>query len=166
MEITGNPIIEVVDNEEKHFCCQGCAKTYKNAHEMGMVSDIQPKFELHKKQEPKETSEDAVYFSVSGMWCAGCASAAENVLRNQTGIKDANISFAAERGKVIFNPGIVNIQNTLEKLDKLGYQARVLGNISDRKSERKQENTLLQLILSLAFGMQVMLIYLVQLYPL
>ncbi|MEJ2759945.1 MAG: HAD-IC family P-type ATPase, partial [Anaerolineales bacterium] len=35
-----------------------------------------------------------------------------------------------------------------------------------RKKEKKQENTLLQLITSLAFGMQVMLIYLTQLYPL
>lgn len=166
MNISGNPVIEVVNHEEKHFCCQGCAKAYKKAHEAGMVSDIQQKIGSHTKQEKKETSEDAVYFSLHGMWCAGCASAAENVLKNQAGVKEANISFAAERGKVIFDPGIVNIQSTLEKLDKLGYQANVLDSISDRKIERKQENTLLQLIVSLAFGMQVMLIYLVQLYPL
>lgn len=166
MEITGNPIIEMVDNEEKHFCCQGCAKAYKNAHEAGMVSDIQQNSRHNKKDKQKGTSEDSAYISVGGMWCAGCALAAENVLKNQAGIKDANISFAAERGKVIFDPGVVNIQNTLEKLNKLGYQARVLNSISDRKTEKKQENTLLQLIVSLAFGMQVMFIYLVQLYPL
>ena len=166
MEITGEPVIEVFDNQEKHFCCNGCAKAYKNAYDAGMLSEVIQNAHNNKMQKHKMGSEDSAYFTVNGMWCAGCASAAENLLRNQTGIKDVNISFAAERGRVIFDPGLINIQNTLEKLDKLGYQARVLGSSSERKSEKKQENTLLELIISLAFGMQVMFIYLVQLYPL
>ena len=166
MEITGDPVVDVIDNQEKKFCCHGCAQAYKNAHEAGMLSEIQKKAEHGEMHSHKGTKEESAYFSVGGMWCAGCAAAAENVLKNQVGIKDVNISFAAERGRVTFDSDTVDIHATLEKLDKLGYQARVLGSLGEQKAEKKQENTLLQLIASLAFGMQVMFIYLTQLYPL
>lgn len=166
MAISGDPVTDVVDNEEKHFCCGGCAQAYRKAHEAGMSSDIQRKPSYQQMKPHKAELEESAYFSVTGMWCAGCASAAENVLKNQVGIKDANVSFAAERGRVIFDPDLVDIHATLEKLEKLGYQAQVLGSAGEQKAEKKQENTLLQLITSLAFGMQIMLLYLTQLYPL
>jgi heavy metal translocating P-type ATPase len=106
------------------------------------------------------------YFSLGGMWCAGCAAAAEQVLRNKPGVRSADVSFAAERGRIQYDPGQVDPSAVLETLDRLGYRAHLLTDPGEQRVERQQERTLLQLIVAAGFGMQVMLLYLVQLYPL
>ena len=53
----------------------------------------------------------------------------------------------------------------LRDLSRLGYQARLLSDPREQKAEKQQERLLIQLIVAAAFGMQVMLLYLVQLYP-
>jgi len=105
-------------------------------------------------------------FSIKGMHCAGCAGAAERVLRNLPGIKAADISFAAERGFIRYDPGSLDPTSALKRLGPLGFQARLLTTEGERGEERRTQRTLIQLITAFAFGMQVMLLYLVQLYPL
>ena len=100
------------------------------------------------------------------MWCAGCAVAAEKLLRNQPGVKSVDVSFAAERGRIQYDPAQVDLDDVLQRLDGLGYHARSLTNLDERQAERHQENTLLRLIVAAAFGMQIMLLYLEWLYPL
>jgi heavy metal translocating P-type ATPase len=168
LDIDGPPVVEVIGGEEKHFCCQGCARVYRVAYENGMLDQVLPK----PKPRPRELKArvadrgDTAYFSVKGMWCAGCAAAAEQILRNEPGVKDVDVSFAAERGRLRYDPANVDPERVLRKLDGLGYQARVLTDVGTQQAEAKQERTLLQLIVAVAFGMQVMLLYLVQLYPL
>jgi heavy metal translocating P-type ATPase len=108
---------------------------------------------------------ETAYFSIGGMWCAGCAVAAEQVLRNQPGIKNVDVSFAAERGRIQYDPAQVNPASALQRLDGLGYRSRLLSDAGDQRAERGQEHTLFQLITAAAFGMQVMLFYIEQLYP-
>jgi heavy metal translocating P-type ATPase len=88
------------------------------------------------------------------------------VLRRQAGVKDVDVSFAAERGRIRYDPQQVDPAALLKKLDGLGYRARLLGDPGMERAERHQEHTMLQLLTAAGFGMQVMLIYLVQLYPL
>ncbi|MDK2980489.1 MAG: P-type Cu+ transporter [Chloroflexota bacterium] len=100
------------------------------------------------------------------MWCAGCASAAENVIRNQPGVKSADVSFAAEKGRIDYDPDVIALEDILKKLDALGYRARLLSDTSEQQEAHSQEEkTLWQLLVAFGIGMQVMLIYLVQLYP-
>jgi Cu2+-exporting ATPase len=168
LRIDSKPIGRAYDGAEKHFCCQGCARVYDIAHEQGMLEQVtassQPKREsIHDLVfDPGETA----YFSVQGMWCAGCASSAEQLLRRQPGVKSADVSFAAERGRLQYDPKRVDAQELLKQLDRLGYRTSSLTDPGQEVIERSQERTLIQLITAAAFGMQVMLIYLVQLYPL
>ena len=100
------------------------------------------------------------------MWCAGCASAAENVIRNQEGVKSADVSFAAEKGRIEYDPDVIVLEDILKKLDALGYRARLLSDGAEQQEAHSQEErTLWQLLVAFGIGMQVMLIYLVQLYP-
>jgi len=170
MAIEDEPVIKEIAGETHYFCCEGCAKAYQKAHEADLMEEVSPH---HTKASSKPASptgtsgqKNTAYFSMEGMWCAGCAVAAENVLKNQAGVNGVDISFAAERGRINYDPETFDIDAGLEKLDKLGYRARVLSDEAQRKREKKQENTLLQLITAMAFGMQVMLLYLTQLYPL
>ncbi|MEJ2150866.1 MAG: heavy metal translocating P-type ATPase [Chloroflexota bacterium] len=165
LEITGMPVVQVFDGDERHFCCSGCARVYQAALENGMLATVldtastsgsRGKATLHPGKD--------TYFSIQGMWCAGCATAAENVLRNTPGIQTADVSFAAERGRIQFDPQVVNPDHVLQTLDTLGYHARLTDNATEKQATQQQERTLLQLITAAAFGMQVMLLYLTQLY--
>jgi heavy metal translocating P-type ATPase len=57
------------------------------------------------------------------------------------------------------------VEEVFKALKGTGYRARILSFQGKSKAEKKQENTLLQLLGAAAFGMQVMLLYLVVLYP-
>jgi Cu2+-exporting ATPase len=168
LQIDGKPVVRTFEGEDKHFCCEGCARVYEVARANNMLDQVLP---TPQKAGPRlaDTLLDrgqTSNFSLSGMWCPGCAQAAQEVLRRQAGVKDVDISFAAERGRIRYDPEQVDPREVLKKLDGLGYRARLLGDPGVEAAERRQERTLLQFIVAAAFGMQVMLIYLVQLYPL
>lgn len=166
LEITDKPILQVFDGEGKHFCCKGCARVYQAAYENGMLDQVvQKESEPHQNQINPFAKTESTYFNLDGMWCSGCAQAAERVLQKQPGIKSAQVSFAAERGRIDFDPQSAHPEEVLKALDGLGYKARAITDRSTRKADRQRENMLLQLIVALAFGMQVMLLYFELLYP-
>ncbi|MFL7869395.1 MAG: heavy metal translocating P-type ATPase metal-binding domain-containing protein [Anaerolineales bacterium] len=167
LDITAAPVVQEFDGQEKHFCCQGCARVYQAAHENGMLDQvlIAPGQSRVKRQVVFHPGESA-HFSIQGMWCAGCAVAAENVLKKMPGVQAADVSFAAELGRIQFDPQIAKPAEILHTLDALGYRARLAEDTAEKETTRQQERTLLQLITAAAFGMQVMLLYLVQLYHL
>ena len=154
--------------QEKHFCCVGCAQVYQIAYENDMLDQVLPKLAptSPRIREVVFNRGEAVHFELKGMWCAGCASAAENILRSQAGVREADVSFTAERGRIVFDPQQADPEQLLKSLDRLGYRSRNLTDPSLEASDRQQTLTVLQLITSLAFGMQVMLLYFVQLYHL
>jgi heavy metal translocating P-type ATPase len=176
LEIDGSPVIRNFDSSagegegqtwEKHFCCEGCARVYEVARQNGMLDQViaKPGAKGPKLTDLVLSRGEAAHFSVKGMYCAGCASAAQEVLRRQPGVKSVDVNFASERGRVEYDPGQVDPDRLLHKLDRLGYHARLLGDPREGKAEKQQERLLIQLIVAAAFGMQVMLLYLVQLYP-
>lgn len=166
LDITGAPVVKNIGGEEHHFCCQGCARVYQAAFENGMLDQVvtKPAKKEKSKGEGIFQQGESTHFSIEGMWCAGCALAAENVLKSEPGIQAADVSFAAESGRLQYDPKVANPEQVLKSLDALGYHARLMEDAEDNKTSKQQEKTFLQLITSAAFGMQVMIIYLVQLY--
>ena len=164
----GTPVLRTFEDQDKHFCCLGCASVYELAHDSGMLDQVlaSPQSSRIKLAKSIFTPGETAYFSVKGMWCAGCAVAAERLLRNQPGVKTAEISFCAERGRIHYDPAQVNPTALLKSLDRFGYRIRRLGDAAEQHAERQQEHILLQLITALAFGMQVMNLSLGHLYPL
>ena len=161
------PLTAAFDGTDKRFCCEGCRRVYDVAARSGMLDDVLP------GRRPQAPSLDVVlgrgetaYFSVSGMWCSGCAVAAERALGRQPGVKSADVSFAAERGRIQYDPRVVEPAAALGVLGRMGYDARLLTEPDRRARERLEERTLLHLVVSVALGMQVMLIYVLRLYPL
>ncbi len=160
------PVTHVVAGEEQQFCCEGCARVYELACESGVLDQVLGKTAARRRPlaafaGPGETA----YFAIGGMWCAGCATAAEGLLRHQPGVRNADVSFAAERGRVSYDPARTDARRLLAKLEGLGYDARLFSDQRETVVEKRQEGLLLQLIVAAAFGMQVMMIYLALLYP-
>lgn len=72
--------------------------------------------------EQKETN-----LQISGMTCAACANRIEKGLKKVEGVHDANVNFALEKTKIIYDPTKTNPQRFKEKVESLGY-----GMVSDK----------------------------------
>jgi heavy metal translocating P-type ATPase len=160
------PVSRTVGAETIRFCCEGCARVYEVARDSGLLDHVLDRTASRRRSvgslvEPGETA----YFTLRGMWCTGCATAAEALLRHQPGVRNADISFASERGRISYDPAKTSVTTILARLESLGYQARVVSDRAHARVEKRLEGILLQLIVAAAFGMQIMMLYLSLLYP-
>ncbi|MGG0154370.1 heavy metal translocating P-type ATPase [Bacillus mycoides] len=64
---------------------------------------------------------------ISGMTCAACANRIEKGLKKVEGVQDANVNFALEKTKIVYDPTQTNPQEFKEKVESLGY-----GVVSDK----------------------------------
>ena len=161
------PIVAAVGGAEKSFCCEGCRRVYQVAADNDMLGDVVP------ASRPRRRSMDVAlgrgetaYFSLDGMWCSGCALAAERALGKRPGVFSVDVSYAAERGRLQYDPSSADPAEILHVLGRMGYEARLLTGTARRARERLEERMLLHLVVSVVLGMQVMLIYVLRLYPL
>jgi heavy metal translocating P-type ATPase len=164
-QTTAAPVGETIAGERRDFCCAGCARVYEVASESGLLDQVlagakRPQAAISSLAGPRETA----YFAVESMWCAGCAVSAERFLRRQPGVRGADVSFASERGRLSYDPSVADPQSLMVSLDRLGFGARLLSDAGETVAEKRIEGLLLQLVVSIAFGMQVMMIYLGSLY--
>ena len=161
------PVVALVDGGEKSFCCEGCRRVYEVAAGSLMLDEVLPA--SRPRSRPFDVAlgrGETAYFSLDGMWCPGCAVAAERALGRRPGVMSVDVSYAAERGRVQYDPKETDPATALGVLDRMGYDARLLTEPGDRTRERLEERLLLHLVVSVVLGMQVMLIYVLRLYPL
>ncbi|WP_410992485.1 heavy metal translocating P-type ATPase [Bacillus cereus] len=64
---------------------------------------------------------------ISGMTCAACANRIEKGLKKVEGVHEANVNFALEKTKIMYDPTKTNLQQFKEKVEALGY-----GIVSDK----------------------------------
>ncbi|PER13757.1 copper-translocating P-type ATPase [Bacillus cereus] len=64
---------------------------------------------------------------ISGMTCAACANRIEKGLKKVEGVHEANVNFALEKTKIMYDPTKTNPQQFKEKVESLGY-----GIVSDK----------------------------------
>lgn len=64
---------------------------------------------------------------ISGMTCAACANRIEKGLKKVEGVHEANVNFALEKTKIMYDPTKTNPQQFKEKVESLGY-----GLVSDK----------------------------------
>ncbi|EJS71247.1 copper-translocating P-type ATPase [Bacillus cereus] len=64
---------------------------------------------------------------ISGMTCAACANRIEKGLKKVEGVQEANVNFALEKTKIMYDPQKTNPQQFKEKVESLGY-----GIVSDK----------------------------------
>jgi P-type Cu+ transporter len=61
---------------------------------------------------------------VFGMTCAACSTRIEKVLNRMDGIKNATVNLATESAAIEFNPSEISIDQMIDKIDILGYEAK------------------------------------------
>ncbi|MCF6136731.1 heavy metal translocating P-type ATPase [Pseudalkalibacillus berkeleyi] len=100
---------------------------------------------------PSET----IKVDIEGMTCAACSNRIEKVVGKMNGVTRATVNLTTEVGTVEYKPGLVSIDHILEKIDKLGYSAKVKEDggskqvSKDRELKQKQRTLLFSILLSL-----------------
>jgi P-type Cu2+ transporter len=115
---------------------------------------------------PRPGKKATAHFTVDGMYCASCAVSAEDVLKTVPGVSDAAVSFGAAQGRVDYDPTVTNPTELMNHVHALGYHTHLPSIDEDgAAAQARSENILVKLIVAVAFGMQIELLYLTNLYP-
>ena len=166
MEIMDDPVIRVVHGAEHCFDTEDCAKLYERAAKAGMLDEVLADAPEHRigLAERLGLHHETAFFTLDGMWCAACAKVVEKVLRQGEGVTDAQVSFAAGKGRIDYDPRVADLKEIVHRIERLGYIPTLAGGPETEKSGRAEERLLIQVLVALAFGMQEMVLYLTRLY--
>lgn len=76
---------------------------------------------------------------VGGMTCAACSSRIEKVLNKQSGIKEAAVNLTTENATIEYNPGLIDEQAIIDRIKKLGYDAKVKADKQEKHSQKEKQ---------------------------
>jgi heavy metal translocating P-type ATPase len=166
MEIMDDPVIRVVQGSEHCFDTEDCAVLYERAAKAGMLEQVlaDPPDRRLGLIERLGLHRETAFFTLDGMWCAACAKVVEKVLRQGEGVIDAQVSFAAGKGRIDYDPRFTDLKELVHRIERLGYIPRMSGSPESEQSGRMEERLLIQVLVAFAFGMQEMVLYIVRLY--
>lgn len=118
----------------------------------GLGYEVQVETEEEIKEDVATWRERAgptqVTLRISGMHCASCALLIERELAKTSGVRDARVSFAAEKAWVVFDPHTVTVEDLIGVVERAGYRA----SLEERKEEAvalARRHFLLAFVLSL-----------------
>ncbi|HLO02835.1 MAG TPA: heavy metal translocating P-type ATPase, partial [Symbiobacteriaceae bacterium] len=75
---------------------------------------------------------------ITGMTCAACSARIEKRLNKVEGIERASVNLAAEKATVIFEPGIVSIEQIIQSVEKIGYGAAPFQEAPDAAEKERE----------------------------
>jgi heavy metal translocating P-type ATPase len=166
-DVSSAPFVRTIDGEELYFDTGCCGRLYQNAADAGMLEQVLNDVPEKRRGllESLGFREKTAFFFLDGMWCASCAKVAQRILKQSDGVSEAQVSFAAGKGRIDYDPDVVDVGELLRRVEKLGYTARLAGSAESEEATSAEERLLLHVIVAFAFGMQEMVLYIVRLYP-
>lgn len=95
---------------------------------------------------------------IKGMHCASCAATIEKSLRSVRGILEANVDFASEKAKIVYDPKIVSLGKIKKIVSDLGYRLEEKLAIDREREmgEKEIEDLRKRFIFSLIFGVPLL----------
>lgn len=99
-----------------------------------------------------EVIAEQVTLIIRGMSCASCVNHVEEALRGLSGVREANVNFAAERAVVEYLPGAVDVDTIRQAVVDAGYEARVAKEEEIDKEKAAHEAKIKELRFKIAIG--------------
>ncbi len=90
----------------------------------------------------KDKKEEQVQLTLIGMHCASCAGLIERGLKKVSGVKTANVNFAAEKARIIFDSSLASVNQLISAVEKSGYKARLTDSSDPEADRRRRENVI------------------------
>ena len=92
------------------------------------------------KRASESENEKKTTLRLSGMHCTSCAGVITKSIKKLSGVADAQVSFAAEKARVTFDPRQTSEAVIIAQVKKAGYRAEVAGNANpDEDRARRYE---------------------------
>ncbi|MBH0229169.1 heavy metal translocating P-type ATPase [Halobacillus yeomjeoni] len=76
---------------------------------------------------------------IQGMTCSACSTRIQKVLSKMKGVQEASINLTTETGTLQYEPGIVSVEEIIEKIKKLGYDAEIKKDREEQKNQKEEE---------------------------
>ncbi|OGL74259.1 copper-translocating P-type ATPase [Candidatus Uhrbacteria bacterium RIFCSPHIGHO2_12_FULL_60_25] len=90
-----------------------------------------------------EGTEQRATFLVGGMHCSSCAGLIERSVKKLRGVKEANVNFAAEKARVIFDSRLTNERDIIGQIKKAGYRADLADKADPEEERKRRKNEML-----------------------
>ncbi|WP_077622638.1 heavy metal translocating P-type ATPase [Sediminibacillus massiliensis] len=105
-------------------------------------------------------------FDVFGMTCAACSTRIEKVLNKQEGVSKASVNLTTESASIEYNPVLVDQHALIEKVRKLGYDAKPKAESEEKQTykEKELQHKKTKLIISAVLSAPLLLTMLVHLF--
>lgn len=136
------PKNEVINFDEKKFCCTGCKTVYEifSLNDLtcyydfekspgATPQDIQGKYDfldneaiLSKVLEFQEGNTSIVSLNIPHIHCSSCIWILENLNRLQPGISVSQVNFPEKKVRITFNPETVSLKSIVYLLSSIGYE--------------------------------------------
>lgn len=136
------PKNEVINFDEKKFCCTGCKTVYEIFSLNDLTSyydfekspgatpqDIQGKYDfleneaiLAKVLEFQEGNTSIVSLNIPHIHCSSCIWILENLNRLQSGISTSQVNFPEKKVRITFNSETVSLKEIVYLLSSIGYE--------------------------------------------
>lgn len=91
-------------------------------HSMSNMSPVVATSEVSKIS---KGGDESINLSLTGMHCASCALLIERGLKKVSGVKQANVNYAAEKARVIFDSNQTSVANLIKAVQDSGYNAEL-----------------------------------------
>lgn len=76
-------------------------------------------------QKTKKLGRRELLLPVAGMHCANCSNTISRTLKRLDGVAEAEVSYANEQAKIIFDPNVLDAEKIIQSIDGIGYKATV-----------------------------------------
>jgi Cu+-exporting ATPase len=76
--------------------------------------------------------------SLSGMHCSSCAGLIERSLKKVPGVTEANVNFASEKARIVYNPLTAKVEDLVKGVENAGYKATLPGEKEENQKEKRQ----------------------------
>lgn len=136
-----NPLIGVIEGQEREFCCSGCMMVCEIIHSQGLESYYAkrgdatagraaaeaPEFpfdhEDFQRQYVQQDGESCqVSLMIDGIHCAACIWLIEKGLAQQPGLEDVQVSLGTQRAHLRWDPKKVKLSELAMAINRLGYR--------------------------------------------
>ncbi|KMY55073.1 ATPase P [Bacillus sp. FJAT-27231] len=96
-------------------------------------------FEKKVKDLGYDVVSEKAEFDLIGMTCAACATRIEKGLNKLEGVNNATVNLALETATVEYNPSQVSIQEMMNRVEKIGYEAKVKQDEMNESSDYREK---------------------------
>ncbi|MBF4491657.1 heavy metal translocating P-type ATPase metal-binding domain-containing protein [Flavobacterium sp. JLP] len=136
------PKNELINFDEKKFCCNGCKTVYEifSLHDLtryydfekspgATPQDIKGKYDfldneaiLSKVLDFQEGNTAIVSLNIPYIHCSSCIWILENLSRIQSGISVSQVNFPEKKVRITFNSDVVSLKSIVYLLSSIGYE--------------------------------------------